>query len=85
MKFLFTFILLAIAQHTFSQNAMIKGSILDDSNAAPLPGVNIIIKELKLSTTSDSEGKFIFKNVKPGIYDVEFSFIGYKSKIYHSR
>ena len=81
MKFLFTFILLSIALHTFSQNAIIKGSILDDSNAAALPGVNIIIKELKLSTTSDSEGKFTFKNVKPGIYDVEFSFIGYKSKI----
>ena len=80
-KFLFTFILLSIALHTFSQNAIIKGSILDDSNATALPGVNIVIKELKLSTTSDSDGKFIFKNVKPGIYDVEFSFIGYKSKI----
>ena len=73
MKGLFTFALLLITQFIFSQNAIIKGTVLDDATAAPLVGVNIIIKELKLSTTSDSEGKFIFRNVKPGTYEVEFS------------
>jgi hypothetical protein len=68
-------------QISFCQNATIKGSILDDSNASPLPGVNIVIKSIKISTTSDSDGKFIFRNVKPGTYDVEFTFIGYKPKV----
>lgn len=81
MKGLFTFALLLITQFIFSQNAIIKGTVLDDATAAPLPGVNIIIKELKLSTTSDSEGKFIFRSVKPGVYEVEFSFIGLKPKL----
>ncbi len=81
MKFSYTLFLLLITQFVIGQNAIIKGSILDDSNASALPGVNIIIKELKLSTTSDSEGKFIFRNVKPGTYDVEFSFIGFKPKV----
>ena len=81
MKFSFTLVLLVITQFIFSQNAIIKGSILDDSNGTPIPGVNIVIKELKLSLSSDSEGKFIFKNVKPGVYEVVFSFIGYKSKL----
>ncbi len=81
MKGLFTFALLLITQFIFSQNAIIKGTVLDDATAAPLVGVNIVIKELKLSTTSDSEGKFIFRNVKPGTYEVEFSFIGLKPKV----
>jgi outer membrane receptor protein involved in Fe transport len=81
MKYIFTLILIYTVQISFCQNATIKGSILDDSNASPLPGVNILIRSIKLSTTSDSEGKFIFRNVKPGTYDVEFTFIGYKSKV----
>ncbi|MEC4005483.1 outer membrane beta-barrel protein [Flavobacterium sp. SUN052] len=81
MKFIFTLILFSIVQISFCQNATIKGSVLDDSNASPLPGVNIIIRAIKFSTTSDSDGKFIFRNVKPGTYDVEFTFIGYKPKV----
>jgi hypothetical protein len=81
MKVIFTFALLIISQFIFSQNATIKGTILDDVTATPLPGVNVIIKVLKLSTISDTEGKFTFRNVKPGIYEVEFSFIGLQPKL----
>ncbi len=81
MKFSITFILFLITQFAIGQNATISGVVLDDSNGTPLPGVNIVIKDLKLSTASDSDGKFIFKNVKPGTYEVTFSFLGYKSKV----
>jgi hypothetical protein len=70
-----------ISQLFFGQNSSISGSVVDDSNGGVLPGVNIIIKELKLSTTTDSDGKFVFRNVATGSYEVEFSYIGYESKI----
>lgn len=70
-----------ISQCFFGQNSSISGSVVDESNGGALPGVNIIIRELKLSTTTDSDGKFIFRNVAAGSYDVEFSYIGYLPKI----
>jgi len=81
MKYFYSFILLLISHCFFGQNSSISGSVVDDSNGGVLPGVNIIIKELKLSTTADSDGKFVFRNVGSGSYEVEFSFIGYQSKI----
>jgi len=81
MKVFYTFVFLMICQLFFGQNSSISGSVVDDSNGGVLPGVNIIIRELKLSTTTDSDGKFVFRNVVTGSYDVEFSFIGYQSKI----
>lgn len=81
MKYFYVFVLLLISHCFFGQNSSISGSVVDDSNGGVLPGVNIIIKELKLSTTTDSDGKFVFRNVGSGSYEVEFSFIGYQSKI----
>ena len=81
MKFFYTFIFSMISYCFFAQNGTISGSVLDDSNGRTLPGVSIIIKDLQLSASSNSEGKFILKNVPPGTYEVEFSYMGYKSKV----
>ena len=65
----------------FGQNGTVSGTVLDDSNGRTLPGVTAIIKDLQLSASSNADGKFTIKNVPPGTYDVEFSFMGYKSKV----
>lgn len=81
MKPFFTLVLLMISTFFFGQNSSISGSVVDDANGGALPGVNVIVRALKLSTTTDSDGKFVFRNVGIGSYDVEFSFIGYDTKI----
>jgi len=81
MKFFYTFVILMISHCFFGQNSSISGSVLDDANGGVLPGVNVIIRELKLSTSTDSDGKFVFRNVASGSHDVEISFIGYLPKI----
>jgi hypothetical protein len=80
MKFFYTFIILILSNSFFGQNCTISGSVIDDSNGRTLPGVNVIIKELKLSISTDSEGKFVFRNIAAGNYEVELSYIGYTSK-----
>ncbi|WP_310558776.1 TonB-dependent receptor domain-containing protein [Flavobacterium sp.] len=81
MKTFYTFIILFISCSFFGQNGSISGKVVDDANGSNLPGVNILIKTLKFSTTSDSDGKFVFRNVPSGSYEVEFSYIGYLPKI----
>lgn len=81
MKFFYTFAILMISYSFFGQNGTISGSVIDDSNGRTLPGVNVVINDLKLSISTDSDGKFVFRNVAPGNYEVALSYIGYTSKI----
>lgn len=81
MKFYYTLLFLLTTVIFYGQSTTLSGNVLDDANGKSMPGVNISIKSLKLNTSSDSEGKFIFRKVPYGVYDVEFSFIGYDSKI----
>lgn len=81
MKTTFLIFLILTSTFIFSQNGSISGTVVDELSGVGLPGVNITIRVLKLNTTANSDGKFIFRNVAIGSYDVEFSYIGYNSKI----
>ncbi len=80
MKPFFAFFLLLISTTFFGQNGSISGSVVDEANGNAMPGTNVLIRSLKLSTTTDSDGKFVFRNVVAGYHEVEFSFFGYQSK-----
>lgn len=80
MKSFFAFFLLFISTAFFAQNGSISGSVVDEANGNAMPGTNVLIRSLKLSTTTDSDGKFVFRNVVAGYHEVEFSFFGYQSK-----
>ena len=64
-----------------SQNLNINGYIAD-TTGTPLPGVNVTLIGTNLGTASDFNGRFSIKNLKPGKYSIEFSFIGYKTKTF---
>lgn len=81
MKFFYTLLILTITNFIFAQSSSISGTIIDDSNGRTLIGVNIVIKELNLKTSSDSEGKFAFKKVPVGSYEISFTSLGYQPKL----
>lgn len=56
------------------------GRVFDENNE-PLVGVNIIIQNSAMGASSDIEGFYYIINIPAGTYDVEFSFIGYKTRI----
>tara|TARA_R110000744_G_scaffold74844_1_gene149234 strand:+ start:4415 stop:5752 length:1338 start_codon:yes stop_codon:yes gene_type:complete len=59
----------------------LKGVLLDSGNKEPITGANIYVTtDTKKGTTSDSQGKFELKGIKPG-ESVTISFIGYKTNI----
>jgi hypothetical protein len=80
MKVFYTLLLLVCTNFLFAQNAVITGTVLDDTNGSTLPGVEVIIKSINASATTGADGKYIFRNLVAGFYLVEFSYTGYDSK-----
>ena len=62
-----------------NKKGFIEGVIIDnDNNKEPLPFVDITIKNLQLTTVSEIDGSYSIQ-LKPGVYTLIFSFIGYKT------
>ena len=58
----------------------IKGRITDTDKQS-LPGATIVIENLKSGATSDVNGFYTIANLKPGIYDIRVSYVGYEPKV----
>ena len=65
---------------SFSQSGVIKGTITDATNNETIPFANVYIEQTQNGVASDLDGNYIILNLKPGIYNISFSFVGYQSK-----
>jgi hypothetical protein len=74
---LLSFLTLAEAQ----TGATVKGFVFDAATKKPLPLANILVKETPHGAATDSSGYFEIKGIPPGTYIVEFTHIGYRSKV----
>lgn len=81
MRLLFTlFCFLFISFYSLGQGGIIQGKIKNPINNESVPFANIIILDSELGTVSDENGNYIIEDIKPGLYNVRASFVGYKSK-----
>lgn len=65
---------------TIGQNGTIAGKLTDrEYNNEPLPFANVFIKGTTIGVTSDFDGLYTIENLKPGIYNVVFSYVGYET------
>ncbi|RDC56956.1 SusC/RagA family TonB-linked outer membrane protein [Pedobacter chinensis] len=64
-----------------SKRYTISGKVTDASNNDPIPGVVVKILNTNLATSTNSGGTYSFSvDLTPGNYQIQFSFVGYKSK-----
>lgn len=61
------------------QSGVIKGLITDATNNEPIIGATVTILNTELFAISEVEGTFIIENMKPGLYDIEVSYLGYET------
>ena len=66
--FILTAILLTVNLHAYT----LKGRIIQSTDYNPVREVTVGIKELSAVTSSDSNGYFMFENIEPGYYTLEF-------------
>lgn len=81
MKALWTLLLTAIAATTLAQTGVIQGRISDAKNNEPIPFANVVIVGTTTGASSDLDGNFKIESLTPGLYNVEVSYLGYKSQI----
>lgn len=88
MKHFLLFVTTCIYFTMFGQsnpNAVIKGRVFDNSTHEELPYVNVIIKDsvntIITGGITNQKGVFEIKKLPYGKHNVEFQFIGYKTKV----
>ena len=80
-RFLIFLFFLLISFLTFGQIASLKGKVVDGISNEPLPFVNVVVSGTTIGTTTDMDGNFVLKGLKPGFVSIEASFVGYEQAI----
>jgi hypothetical protein len=57
----------------------IKGKVLDDKTGEVLPFATVYLANTTIGTTSNADGQYTIKNVKPGKHLLSASFVGYQN------
>ncbi|MCU0319588.1 MAG: carboxypeptidase-like regulatory domain-containing protein [Flavobacteriales bacterium] len=75
------FLLGLLASCTLAAQAVVKGTVSDARTREPLPFVNVLLDGTTTGATTDIEGRFTMENVKPGLYNVVVSSVGYQRRV----
>jgi iron complex outermembrane receptor protein len=78
MKHLFFVPLWLAWSFAFCQNQSLNGTVQDESSGEKIPGAVVSIENSFSTAVTDYEGKFEFKNLKPGNYHLVISHISYE-------
>ncbi|MEZ4700243.1 MAG: TonB-dependent receptor [Rhodothermales bacterium] len=78
------FLPMALLSFLFTTAALgqgkIAGRVLDQTNGESLIGVNVALEGTTQGTVTDTDGNYIIVNVRPGVYTLVFSYVGYKTQ-----
>lgn len=80
MRFFIPFLFTLLSISVWAQTGVINGRITDATTNEAIPFANVVIQGTTIGAASDLEGNFELKNLTPGLYNVEVSFLGYRSK-----
>lgn len=61
-----------------AQTGEIRGVVRNKTNNQTIPFANVVIQGTTIGATSDIDGKYSIQNLKPGFYNVQVSYLGFK-------
>ena len=62
------------------QGGVLKGTVKDALTNEGIISATIVLLKTEIGNTTDIDGNFEITGIKPGIYDVQISYIGYKTE-----
>jgi outer membrane receptor protein involved in Fe transport len=81
ISLLMLFMALMITSAYNQELAMLSGKVTDEKDNSLLIGANVVIKGTSKGSAADINGNYTIANIKPGTYDIEVTYIGYKKTI----
>lgn len=69
-----------VSFYAFSQNGIIRGILIDESNGETIIGANVVIDGTSTGTSTDLDGSFSLE-VAPGIYNLTISYISFENML----
>jgi uncharacterized membrane protein YgcG len=86
MKSLFCCVaILLYAAAAWGQGNAIMGRVVDGESQAPLIGAHLMLLQLPDSvtqaTTTNVDGRFVFRDLRSGSYELSISYLGYETKV----
>ena len=79
---IFTLSLIITFNISYSQSGVLKGHVKDATSNEEIPFANVFVEQLNSGVATDFDGFFEFKDMKPGLYTIKCSFVGYESKTF---
>lgn len=81
MRYYILFSFFFVLSATFSQNTLLSGYVTDSKTGEAIIGVNIMDLESKVGSSSNKFGFFTLNLKKDEIHHVQFSYMGYDTKV----
>ncbi|MGL5317890.1 MAG: TonB-dependent receptor [Bacteroidales bacterium] len=81
MKHLLLLITLLLTIPAYAANFAIKGTVINKKDRLPVSYLTIQVWGTTIGTVTDDQGKFTIENMKPGIYRIQASGVGYKTVV----
>lgn len=80
IRSLFTLFLLLSIVSLHAQTGVLRGRVTDASTNEPVMFAIVSLQNTSKGTTTDTAGRFEFRNLEAGLYNVQVNFLGYKPK-----
>jgi len=73
--------LLVVPLASFASNAGKIAGVVVDSDGRPIPSANVVLVDSHTGGASDLDGRYFIIGIAPDRYDVQFTALGYRTKI----
>lgn len=80
IKLILTFFVFSIHFSLSAQTSSIKGVVTDKKTKETIIGANVYVENTTIGTTTNLDGEYEIKTLKPGSYNIIVSFISYKKQ-----
>ncbi|HFA51311.1 MAG TPA: TonB-dependent receptor [Bacteroidetes bacterium] len=74
-------LILVASSVNLSAQSKVKGVVTDKSTGETLIGANVTIEGTVTGASTDFDGKYVIKGIKPGSYKLLVSYLGYEDKV----
>ncbi|HEY0744083.1 MAG TPA: TonB-dependent receptor, partial [Chryseosolibacter sp.] len=81
LPFLLLIICVCVSTIAFAQTGEIRGKVTNKVNGEPVSFANVLIQGTQFGAACDENGAYVITGLKPGQYNVEASYIGFKKLV----